>query len=391
MGLKIFERIFGKDGRVEYKPVPASEMCRMAEECRVRELALHACINLIASALSQCEFRTYAAGEEVFGENYWLWNFEPNVNENASAFLHKLVFKLYTENEVLLIPTIRKTGKETHSAFVVADSYQKSKLTPARQMEYSEVCVGDFKYSKTFREDEVIHLVLHGANMKPVLDSVNQSYEKLISAGMKNYLFSNGQHWKVHVEQMAAGADGWAESFQEMMTAQVKPFLEASSAVLPEMDGYSYENVDKSMEDGRDASGIQDLVKESFTLTATGMNIPAVLILGDVEATGDAKHRFWTDVIDPLAKQLTQEINRKHYGAEAYLAGNYLKVDTSTIDHFDLFANAANVSKLIGSGFSYNDLCRAAGFPQIDADWANEHFITKNFETAAKLLKGETE
>ena len=44
-----------------------------------------------------------------------------------------------------------------------------------------------------------------------------------------------------------------------------------------------------------------------------------------------------------------------------------------------MFANAANVEKLVGSAaFSINDILRAAGQPTIDEPWADAHFLTKN-------------
>lgn len=93
--------------------------------------------------------------------------------------------------------------------------------------------------------------------------------------------------------------------------------------------------------------------------------------------------------MDPLADQLSEEITRKLYGFDGWKSGSMLRVDTSAINHFDLFANAPNVEKLIGSGYSYNDVQRAAGMPQIDEPWANEHFLTKNFAKAQDILKGD--
>lgn len=46
------------------------------------------------------------------------------------------------------------------------------------------------------------------------------------------------------------------------------------------------------------------------------------------------------------------------------------------------FGNAANIEKLIGSAaFCVNDVLDAAGMPKINEPWANQHFVTKNFET----------
>ena len=47
-----------------------------------------------------------------------------------------------------------------------------------------------------------------------------------------------------------------------------------------------------------------------------------------------------------------------------------------------MFANAANVEKLVGSGvFSIIEVLRAAGLPAISEDWADKHYLTKNIAT----------
>lgn len=385
MGLKIFERILGKSGRVETQEVTTAQLCQLAQECRARELAFQCCVNLIAGALGRCEFRTYLEGRETFDENYWIFNMDPNTNESSTVFLHKLVHQLYAENEALVIPTRRKNG---HAAYVVADSFCAGDLWPDKQREYTQVTVGALTYSKTFLETEVLHLQLHGRDIRPVLQGVTQSYQKLIQAAERDYLFSNGQHLKVHVSQMASGEEGWEEKFQAMLSAQIEPFLNNAYAILPEMDGWQYEHMDRQLEGEREASSIRAMYDDIFAFTANAFGIPPVLLLGKVEGTKDAVSRFLTACLDPLADQLSEEITRKLYGFEAWQRGSCLRVDTSAVNHFDLFANAANVEKLIGSGYSYNDVQRAAGLPTIDEPWANEHFFTKNFGRAEEILKG---
>ena len=56
-----------------------------------------------------------------------------------------------------------------------------------------------------------------------------------------------------------------------------------------------------------------------------------------------------------------------------------MRVDSSSIQHFDLFANAPNVEKLVGSGaFTINDILRAANQEPINEPWADQHFLTLN-------------
>ena len=141
---------------------------------------------------------------------------------------------------------------------------------------------------------------------------------------------------------------------------------------------------------------MRNLVEDIFDFTARGFLIPAVLVNGTVQGTADANSRFLTNCIDPICDQLQEEITRKRFGYDGWSQGNFVRVDSSSIIHFDLFANAANVEKLVGSGaFSINDVLRAANQAPINEPWANEHFLTLNIariqEAAQKLSaqKGE--
>ena len=52
-----------------------------------------------------------------------------------------------------------------------------------------------------------------------------------------------------------------------------------------------------------------------------------------------------------------------------------------------MFANAANVEKLVGSAvFTVNDILRAAGLPTIPDPWADEHYLTKNIATLSESV-----
>lgn len=386
MGLSLKRMLLNVLGEQKVEEVSCRELFQAVEEYRIRELAFWCCVNLIANAIGRCEFRSFRNGEEVRDRMYYLWNVEPNVNQSSTVFLHKMVARLYQDNEALIVPARRREGAE---ALVVADSWQDPEEYASRQNEYRDVTVGQTSYPRPFTERDVIHLTLNQCNIAPVIKGIYDSYSKLLSAAMKNYTWVNGQHWKVHVNQLASGQEGWAETFQKQIEAQVKPFLNSTSAVLPELDGWEYENIGKASDASRDASHIRSLVNDIFDFTANGFLIPPVLLRGQVEGTADAYSRFLSYCIDPLADQLTEEINRKMYGFEAWQMRSYMQVDTSAIEHFSLFENAANIEKLIGSGYSYNDVQRAAGAREIDEPWANEHFITKNFAEAESALKGE--
>lgn len=357
--------------------ITCRELMAAAQEFQLRDMSFWICANMIANAVGRCEFRTFRDGKEIREREHYLWNVEPNVNQNSTAFLHKLVAKLLVDGEALVISTRQREG---YDALVVADAWLQNGDYPSRQNEYINVQVGDVSYEKTLREREVLHLKLNHINVKPVLDGLYGAYWRLISAAMKRYEWDKGQHWKVHVDQLASGAEDFTENFTRMIEQQVKTFLDSNSAILPEFDGYGYTN-----EGGKanvELADIQAQMKDVLGFTAKALQIPAVLVDGSIQGTEDAQGRFLTGCIDPICDQLQEEINRKRYGYDRMRAGDYLRVDTSSIRHFDMFANAANVEKLVGSGaFTINDVLRSAGLPTIPEPWADEHYMTKNIAT----------
>lgn len=383
MGLKFFDFFKPKNGKTTSVEVICRELFEAQQELRIREMCFMICVDLIANALGKCEVKTYRNHKEIQEREYYMWNVEPNVNQSSSAFIHKWVLRLFEDGETLMISTM---GRDGGDALVVADSYEPSDMYPVRQNEYKQVTVGDFTYSKTFLEEDVIHLVLTHTNMKQVLDGMYQCFYRLYDAAVRAYTWGHGKHLKVHVDQLASGEDGWAKKFKEMLDDQIKPFIDSNGSILPEFDGYKYEWFNGG--DASDSKDIRAIVEDAFNFTARALLIPVVLAAGKVESAGDANTRFLTDCIDPICDQWQEEVNRKRYGYDEWKAGNYVRVDSSNILHFDLFANAANVEKLAGSGaFTINDILKAANREPINEPWADQHYLTKNIGALQEVLK----
>lgn len=396
MGFRFIDWLVGKPKATSTAEIHSIEFREALQEYHIRELAFHTCVCMIANAVGKCEFKTYKNGAEHQGKEYYLWNIEPNPNQNSTAFLHKLIYQLYAKNEALIISSVAGGGRES---LAVADYFDQPVEYPWKLQEYKGVVIGEVSYHKTFTEKEVMHLKLNHCDIKPVIDALHQSYVKMVSCAMKNYIWAGGKHYKVHVGQVAqrgqVGAEGkdWNEAFTGMLNKQVKPFLTSENGVLPEFDGYEYQDIGGSPDTQRSTRDIRALIDDIFEFTARAFLIPPVLIFGGVADSKDAMARWMTTCIDPLCNQLEEEGIRKRYGYEEWKNGDYMHIDTSAIMHFDLFGNAPNIEKLIGSGaFSVNAVLKAAGQTAIDEPWADQHFVTKNFETinnAMNRMEGE--
>ncbi len=390
MGFKFWDFIRPKGtGKTSYQEIAVHEFFEAAQEYEIRNLCWMTCVDMIANAVGRCEIKTYKDGKEVREREYYMWNVEPNDNQNSSAFLHKLIYKWMEDGEALIISTKSRRGTEM---LLVADEFIPSKTYPKKENEYTGVRVGEVTYDKTFRERDVIHVMLPHKELKEVVSAMYKSYYRMYDAAVRAYTYGAGNHLKVHIDQIASGAEGWEGKFRDMLQEQIKPFLESNGAVLPEFDGYKYEDMGKGTSQKDGTRDIKALVEDIFQFTAGALHIPVVLVNGKVEAVKDANRRWLTEGIDPLCDQLEEESNRKRYGYDQWSQGNYLLFDTSCINHFDMFDAAANIEKLVGSGaFTINDILRAASRAPIAEPWADQHFMTLNFTPMEKAVSGLTE
>ena len=149
MGLKFFDWLLGRNGQPTTCEITCADLMAAAEDFQVRQLCFWTCVNMVANAVGRCEVKTFRKREEVMDREYYLWNFEPNANQNSTAFFHKLIGKLYMDNEALIISSRRRDGND---AVLVADSWQQATDYASRMNEYTGVQVGDTSYDKTFRE-----------------------------------------------------------------------------------------------------------------------------------------------------------------------------------------------------------------------------------------------
>ena len=317
MGLKFWEWLRGKSGVETTAEVTCQELFDAAADLQIRQLCFWTCANMVANAIGRCEVRVFRGGEEMQDREYYMWNYEPNLNENSTMFWHKAVGKLYTDNEALIVSSRRRdTGTD---AVLVADSWQQNTHWAVRMNEYTGVTVGDTAYDKTFRENEVLHLKLHHNAMRPVIDGLYASYYRLARAAMRAYQWDRGQHWKVHVNQIAAGTQDFEARFAKMIAEQIKPFFDSDAAVLPEFDGYSYERSDggsSGSSKSGDSRDIRNLIEDIFDFTARGFLIPAVLVNGTVQGTADANSRFLTLNIAKIQEAAQQLGGEKGAGNE---------------------------------------------------------------------------
>lgn len=383
----IMEKLSGKQSRVSAEAITEDDWLDAAAETYVREIAFWSCINIVANAIGKCEFKTYIKGRETKGEEYYLWNVEPNKNQNSSAFIHKWIAQLYQHNEALVI--------ESQGQLLVADGFIRTPYALYDDL-FTQVTVGDFTFNKAFRQSDVLYFTLSERDMRKVTAGLYESYRKMIEYGMRAYQRSRGSRGILSVSTIARNSPGFVEDFKKIKNEYFREFFNSENAVLPMFDGYKYDDLGSKTYSESTTRDIRAMIDDVSDFTAKSFGIPPKLLSGEVQGTSDAVEQLITFCIVPLVEMIEEEINRKRYGKKAYLEGSRLQIDTRNIKHYDLLSVATAIDKLISSGvFTINDIREVMGQSPIDAEWANTNFMTKNYSTLEELMKsmqgGETE
>ena len=349
-----------------------------AADVAIRELAFWNATNMIANAISKCEFKTYDKNVETKGKEYYLWNYEPNVNQCSSTFLQKLIAMLYRYNECLVV--------EQNNQLFVADSYNAKEYAMFENV-FTDVTVGDFKFNRSFVQSEVMFFKLKNKNMREIVNGIFESYSQLLNYTMTAYQKSRGTKGLFKYETLPIAGTAERKTFDALVNEKIGKWLTGDNAALPLGKGQEWKELTQKTYSNENTRDIRAQIDDISDFTAKAFDIPPALLRGDVQGTKDAVDNFITFCIRPLVEMLGEEINRKRYGFNGIKNGTYLRIDIKQIRHVDMLSAAANIDKLISSGLcSVNDIREIVGEVPILEDWANEHYITKNYAPFDEVL-----
>lgn len=355
------------------------------ERIALETYALFTVTNLIANLLSGCELRVYQDGKEQRGAEWAAWNIRPNRNQNAPDFWHEMISRLLLTGEALCI--MLPDGQR-----IIAESFTKEESAVSDAV-FSQISRHDTTFSGTFRASDVIYL--HSAvNGKTAwISNVMQIYEKLLQSAAERFRNAGGERGTLHISGVARGSPRFEEDFKTITNEYFKSYFSGKNAVLPLFEGYEYQaqNANRVGTYTNDLTAVKTLVDEAIARAAQMRGIPPSLIRGDAAGIADAQLAMLTQCIDPHARMISAELTGKLYTPDEIVRGCSIEMYTGSILHHDLIGSAVNADKLIGSGWSHNEVRRALGQHAVQEDWADAHYITKNYQTMELALKGGEE
>lgn len=353
------------------------------QEIFYKELAIQTAISLIANAIAKCEIKVYEQNQEVKNKLYYCLNVEPNKNENSSQLWHKAIEKMIYENESILI--------DVNDNLYCVDSYVTEER-PILGNLYKGIVLGNFQFNKTFKSNEIIRLKLNNAHIKKCIDGLYEQYGELLSYAAKSYKKSNGTKYKLVLDQVKASDENFQKTYREVVQKQLKDFMENDNSVYPQYRGYDLQYID-SKTSTKDSTDFRELRRDIFEIVAQAFQIPTSLMLGNITNMNEIVKVFLTFCVDPISDMFSEELTRKtSAGFEEWSKGNYIKIDTSTINHIDILDVAEKADKLIASGTCCIDEVREIiGFDRLNTTFSKQHFVTKNYDTVENRLTGDNQ
>ena len=349
-----------------------------------KKFAIETCIDLIAKALSRCEFKTYHEGKAIRGNNHYLYNVEPNQNQNASEFWYKVFYKYLYDGEALIVMIDEK--------LLLADSFSVTEYALYPNV-YKNVTVKDYTFNTPFYEKDVLHFKLNDNNIRRVIDSLYQSYGKLLGATMNSFKRKNNKRWFATSNFLKPEDDETQKEMDNMINAQLKDWFD------PDKEAVVFEKQkDYEMEDASDAkngvkadsSDIRSMIDDIINFVAMGYHVPRTMVKGDIAEIEANIDSFIMFALNPVAETFADEINRKAYKRENYINRSYMQIDTSLIKLIDLTELANSLDKLFAiGGVTVNEVLELLGKNPINESWADERWITKNYQKASVAATAE--
>lgn len=377
--VSVFDVIFGKSNLENY----------------IYTLAEAHAIDIIARTIAKCEIQTFEMKnnkiQENRGELYWTLNIQPNYIETGTKFIYKLLTKLLIDGTALIL--INQLPNK--NLLYVAETYNSNnKILTGKT--FSNITVEDdegnsINLNKIYDSNNTIYYSLKNSGLKTASENFKINTAKLLKASQKSFIKSNTTKWKLKspgsqfaLKDAETNEVITREAYKEKMT---EGLMSDEDAIVLLSEYFNLENLTQN--NSKSLTDFEGIFKKIGDTVAQKWNIPLDIFYASKTEKSTGTDDFVTMALDIYFELLEDGFNSSLVGKQDYLKGEYIKFNRLNINHRDLIDKASGWDKLISNGFSFNQLSKFLGLPTIDEDWANEHYITKNYANVKGGAEGE--
>lgn len=353
----------------------------------VQEYAIYVITELIASIVSNIEFKTYGDNAEETKKDMWVsLNLHPNVNQNSTEFWMEVATRLLREGEVLIC--------QIRDQLIIADTFTLEDKTVSGY-EFTNVYRHGYKFREhKFKRKDVMYLRYSNWSAQRIMNNIMNGYSELLDVAHNKYARSSEEKGILKIAAKERGDPKFKERFDALKEKDFKRFFGRGNQILPLFEGYDYlpSTSESTKKYSNEITDVKTLFEDALTRTAQAYKVPPGLIRGDVAGVKEAYTSLLTQCIDPIAHMISEEFTYQMHSVDQIKNGWAIEADTTCIKHIDIFDLASSIDKLIASGFlSIDEVRTKAGLRGLDTEWSRAHYMTLNYTTAESTVTNADE
>jgi HK97 family phage portal protein len=340
----------------------------------LKHLAVDTCAEFLARSFGRSEVRIRKNGQPLKNEWSYLLNVRPNLDQSASSFWQQVVYKLITQNEVLIVLS-------DDDQLLIAESYVRKEY--ALYEDYFEsVWLKGYEFKRKFPMSEVIFLQYNNNDLSRYVRGLYEDYaslyNRMVEVAMRNH----------QIRATVTGKEG--RGFDDKLQKRAQSYIDKvyakfsneSIAIVPVQAGLEYNELTNTVgETNQSIDELKKLKRQFVDEVADILGIPSTILHGELADLESAQTVLNKYCLKSLNKKIEDELNAKIIDKTEFVNGTEIKV--VGVDKKDIFDLADAVDKLISSGgFNRNEIRKEVDYESIDG--GDEFYITKNYEKAAK-------
>lgn len=345
-------------------------------------------IDLIAKTIAKCEIQTFenikGKVQKNKGELYWTLNIQPNPNEKGTSFIYKLVTKLLTDQKALIL--INKKLKTNY--LYVADTFDTDNNILYGKT-FNNITITDdegnsLAIRKTYNSENSIYFSIKNDDLVKASTDFSNNTNKILKAIQKSFIRNNTSKWRLknpgNQPTLIDPETKESISYEKYKDKITEGLLSEEEAIVLLSEQFGLEELNaQNKANNKNSNDYESIFKKIGDQVAQKWNIPLDIFYGSKTEKSTGTNDFITFAVEPYFELLEDGFNLSLVGKESYLKGEYVEFNKHNITHRDILDSATGIDKLTSSRFSRNEINELLGLPLIDEDWANEHYITKNY------------
>lgn len=346
----------------------------VSQEVSLHEYGIFTVVDYIATLMQQAQWHTYKNGKRFKGQEWYSWNVRPNMNQSSADFWHELTVKMLFWGEAVVF-------EHGSGRFIADNPISIDEGNGVEPYKYMNIGRLNYRKSNSLMPDEVLHFKYDNSRTRTAIAGLCDMYSKLAKAASEDYQKSGGSKGTLHIDAHQGGTDAERAAEMKLMQERFQAFYKAKNAVLPLKKGFDYTDIPTGNSGRREISDITSLRADALKMACEAFRMPYSLISGEVAGTSDAWGLGTATVLNPIKQVYETEINGKLYKASDIIRGDRIRGDISMIKPINIIEKADNIYKLIGCGYTHNEIRERTDDDMVDDQIANRRFFTKNNET----------